>query len=316
MIQRYAAYFVCMPALGVSILAGSLLSRVPLALAATAVAAYVALGFWSRQADTPGADALTERIFTDASRAIRIVERGFRSLHPTLPHGSQVLVSVASSGLLGIDGTIQDGQALSTFYRDPTVRTLRPERRLPRPRAEFLFRIDGSQNVVEIDPDRGTTRSSAGTPDPDEMRAVTRTYARGLAATGETARSVSILKGLADGDPPELRSYDLRLAGMAYRAAGDDSAATRLIAEAPPLSREVALYDVAKVLAEPTSDAALDSCAYEAFGISPRDPEAMRHFMELFYGSLLVPQARHFAERLHELAPGDSESAAIRKELR
>jgi hypothetical protein len=227
-----------------------------------------------------------------------------------------VLVSVASSGLLGIDGTIQDGQALSTFYRDPTVRTLRPERRLPRPRAEFLFRIDGSQNVVEIDPDRGTTRSSAGTPDPDEMRAVTRTYARGLAATGETTRSVSILRRLADADPPELRSYDLRLAGMAYRAAGDDSAATRLIAEAPPLSREDALYDVAKVLAEPTSDAALDSCAYEAFGISPRDPEAMRHFMELFYGSLLVPQTRHFAERLQELAPGDSESAAIRKELR
>ncbi|HYQ89631.1 MAG TPA: hypothetical protein VEU09_08400, partial [Candidatus Binatia bacterium] len=197
MIQRWAAYFVCMPALGVALFFGVLLARVPLVLAAGVVAAYVGLGFWSRQIDTPGQDSLTERSFIDASRAIGEVEHGFRSLRPVFPPGSQVLVSVASSGLLGIDGTVHDGQALRTFYRDPTLRTLRPERRLPHPRSEFLYRITGARDVVEIDADRGSFRSSGANPDTEEVRAITRTYTRGLAATGEADRAARILGRLA-----------------------------------------------------------------------------------------------------------------------
>jgi len=227
-----------------------------------------------------------------------------------------VLVSVASSGLLGIDGTMHDGQALRTFYRDPTLRTLRPERRLAHPPAEFLYRITDSQKVVEIDPDRGTARSTIAAPDGEEIRAVTRTYARGLMATGETERSVRILSRLAATDGPESRSYDLRLAAMGRLADGDREGATRLLAGAPPLSPEGRLYGVAKVMAEPTARAGLDSCAYEAFGLSPSDPGVLRQLMEIFYGSLFVPQAVHFARRLQHAAPGDSESAAILRELK
>jgi hypothetical protein len=281
------------------------------------VAAYVGLGFWSRQIDTPGQDALTERSFIDASRAIGEVERGFRSLRPAFPRGSQVLVSVASSGLLGIDGTMHDGQALRTFYRDPTLRTLRPERRLPHPRSEFLYRITGARDVVEIDPDRGSFRSSgANPPDTEEVRAITRTYTRGLAATGEADRAVRILGRLAAGDEPALRSYDLRLAAMGLMNQGNAPGAKRLLEEAPPITREYALYCVSKVLSEPTGNAGLDSCAYAAFGVSFSDPEALRALMELYYASQFVPQAVHFARRLQEVAPGDSESAAILGELR
>ena len=316
MIQRWAAYFVCLPALGVAILAGICLARAPLVLAMGAAAAYVGLGFWSRPIDTPSADALTERSFVDASRAIGEVERGFRSLRPSFPPGSQVLVSVASSGLLGIDGTMHDGQALRTFYREPTLRTLRPERRLPRPRAEFLYRITGTRDVVEIDADRGTFRSSGSAPDTEEVRAVTRTFTRGLAASGEADRAARILGRLAAADGPELRSYDLRLAAMGQMNQGDASGAKRLLEEAPPITREYALYCVSKVMSEPSGSPGLDSCAYTAFGVSYSDPEALRSLMELYYASQFVPQAVHFARRLQELAPGDSESAAILGELR
>jgi len=315
LIQRFAGYFVCLPALGIALFLGALLARVPPAVTMAAVAAYVGLGFWSRAADTPDADALTERSFIDASRATRAVERGFRALRPTFPRESQVLVSVASSGLLGIDGTLHDGQALRTFYRDPTIRTLRPERRLAHPRAEFLYRITDARDVVEIDPDRGTARSSGAKPDDEEVRAVTRTYARGLAATGETGRSVRILSRLAATEDPSSRSYDLRIAAMGLLADGDVAGAKQLLGEAPALPPDVRLYGLSKVMAEPTARASLDSCAYVAFGISARDPDALRELMELFYGSLFVPQAVHFARRLLEVAPGDSESAAIVKEL-
>jgi hypothetical protein len=316
MIQRWAAYFVCMPALGVSLLFGMCLARAPAVLAMAVIAAYVGLGFWSRQIDTPSSDALTERAFIAASRAIGEVERGFRSLRPVFPRGSQVLVSVASSGMLGIDGTMHDGQALQAFYRDPTLRTLRPERRLPRQGAEFLFRITGALDVVEIDPDRGTFRSSGARPDAGEIRAITRTYARGLSASGEAGRASRVLGRLAAGDEPALKSYDLRLAAMGLMKEGNAPDAKRLLEEAPPISREYALYCVSKVMSEPTGSAGLDSCAYAAFGVSSSDPEALRALMELYYASQFVPQAIHFARRLQTVAPGDSESAAILGELR
>lgn len=315
LVHRWAAYFICLPAIGSSLLLGLLLSHVPLALATTAIAAYVGLGSWCRAVEVPGADALTERNFVEANRAIREVEGGFRKLHPTFPRESQVLVSVASSGMLGIHGTILDGQALRIWYRDATIRTLRPERRGARPRAEFLVRVTAALDVVEIDPDRGTSRGSGGSPDMEEVHAIIRTYARGLAASGETDRAVRILERLSAHDEESLRSYDLRLAAMALLANRDHDGAQRLLSKAPPISRESALYGVAKVMSEPTGRADLDSCAFPAFGLSPSDPETLRYFMEMYYASQFVPQAIHFARWLQEIAPADSESAEILREL-
>ncbi len=169
---------------------------------------------------------------------------------------------------------------------------------------------------MEIDADRGTFRSSGADPDTQEIRAITRTYARGLSASGEAVRAVRILGRLAASDEPALRSYELRLGAMGLRAEGDAAGARRLLAEAPPISRELALEDISKTMAEPTGRAGLDSCAYAAFGLSSSDPATLRALMELFYASLFVPQAVHFARRLQDVAPGDSESAAILKELR
>ena len=316
LVPRWAAYFACMPALGSSILLGVALSRLPTFAGMTVMALFVGLGIWSRYSDPPSADALTEKSFVAASRAIDGVERAFLKLHPSIPRSTQVLLSVASSGPLGIDATMHDGQAMRVWYRDRTLRTLRPERRLPHAGAEYLFRITSSREVVEIDPDRGATRSSGGSPDPGEVDAITRTYARGLAASGETERAERILGRLAAQDEPMLRSYDLRLAAMGRMMRGDRPGSARILAGAPAISREFALYCVSKVMAEPTGRAGLDSCAYAAFGLSSSDPETLRYLMDLFYASLFVPQAVQLARRLQEVAPGDSESAAILGELR
>jgi hypothetical protein len=226
-----------------------------------------------------------------------------------------VLVSVASSGPLGIDGTMHDGQALRLWYPDPTILTLRPERRRAPVAKEFLFRITSSQDVEEIDPDRGESRASGGDIDSYVTRAVTRTYARGLAASGESDRAIRILSRLAAQDEEALRSYDLRLAAIGPMALGQNRVAERLLALAPPITREFALYSVAKLMAEPTGRADVDSCAFPAFGLSSGDPDAVRHLMELFYASLFVPQAVQLARHLQTLAPGDSESAAILREM-
>ncbi len=311
LISRWVSYFVCMPALGTSIALGVALSRLPAVLAIGAIAVFVGLGFWTRYADRPPGDALTENRFVEASRATGEVERAFRRLHPLFPRGSQVLLSVASSGPLGIDFTMQDGQALRAWYRDPTILTLRPERRLPHRGPEYLFRITESRDVVEIDPDSGTFRSSGVRPDAEEMNAITRTYARGLTASGEPDRATRILSRLAAHDEPMLRSYDQRLSAMAALMKGDRTRAAGILADAPVIPREFALYAVSKILAEPTMRADLDGRAYEAFGLSSSDPEALRYLMRVFYGSLFVPQTVRLARRLQEVAPGDSESAAI-----
>jgi len=226
-----------------------------------------------------------------------------------------VLVSVASSGPLGIDGTMHDGQPLRIWYRDPTLRILRPERRVAHRGPEFLYRINGERDVVEIDPDRGTRRSSGGDLAEGEARAITRTYARGLAASGESARAIRILERLAAADGDSLRSYDLRLAAMALLAEQDSAGAARLLATAPPITRGFALTSVARVMAEPTGRAGLDSCAFAAFGISPSDPDAVRQLMETFYASLFVPQAIEAARRLQVISPGDSASAEVLRRL-
>jgi hypothetical protein len=292
-------------------LIGVLLSRIPTPAAAICLAVFAALGVSIRGSRNPSEDAMTERRLFEASSAIRRVEAGFRELHPTFPTRSQVFVSVASSGPLGIDGTMLDGQPLRIWYQDPTLEVLRPERGWTPRRKEFLFRITGERDVVEIDPDRGTLRSSGAAPDPEEMRAITRTYARGLAASGETARSIRILERLAAGDPPPLESYDLRLAAMAALASGDSADAAKSLGQAPPVTREFALECVARVMAQPTGRAELDSLAFQAFGVSSGDPDALRYLMNMFYSSLLVPQAIEFARRLQVVAPADSGSAEV-----
>ncbi|HET9252541.1 MAG TPA: hypothetical protein VFP58_10540 [Candidatus Eisenbacteria bacterium] len=315
-IHRWVAYYACLPAVGVAVIAGTLCARLPQAPALALVAAWLAMGIVTRGMDS-SSGILNERSFLEGGRAVRTVEQGFRRLHPSLPRGSQILASVASSGMLGIHGTLIDSQAPRVWYDDPTLRTLPPERRLPGRPSEILVRVTGDRRVVEILPDRLEYRASAAGPvDENEVRMVIRTYARGLAASGEAERSARILGTLAEREIPLVRSQDLRLAAMALAHAGEGERAERLVVDARPMPREQALDAIARVLAQPTRLPELDSTAYWAFGISPDDADALRTWMAMFYGSELYAQALHMAERLQRIRPGDSESAEVARKAK
>jgi len=315
-IQRWVAYYACLPALGMALFLGVLLARAPAAAVCAWLIAYLALGTWSRGVVDESGAMMTEQSFVAGSRAIRDLERGFRTLRPTLPRGSEILVSVASSKMVSIYGMLIKGKAPRIWYNDPTLQILTPETRLAGAPGEYLFRVTPARDVVEIQPDRIGYRSSRGQPEPeDELRAPIRSFARGLAASGETDRSVEILERLAEGDPNPTKSYDLRLAAMARLDAGERALADSLRLAAAPIPREYALDAIAKVKAEPTRRAELDSCAYWAFGISANDADAVRYWMAMFFGSEYYPQARDFARRLQALVPGDPESAEVLRRL-
>ncbi|HEU5311658.1 MAG TPA: hypothetical protein VFV24_09425, partial [Candidatus Eisenbacteria bacterium] len=240
-INRWVAYYACLPAAGIAIVLGALSARMPLIPALALLLAWLTMGIVTRGMES-SSGILNERSFLEGSRAGQTVQEGFRALHPALPKGSQVLVSVASSGMLGIHGTLVDGQSPRIWYGDPTLHTLTPERRLPDRPNEVLVRVTSEQRVIEILADRLEHRASDGSPvDEDEVHMVIRTYARGVAASGETERSARILTSLAERDRDAAsRSQDLRLAAMALRAGGEDARAESLLAAAPRMSRDLA----------------------------------------------------------------------------
>ena len=310
LVRVWARYYICLPAVGSACLIGILLSRVPRPVAAIALSLFALLGVHIRASEGLNGEIMTDRSFAEASQAIQHVETAFRKVAPTLPRGAQILVSVASSGPIGIDGTIHDGKAPQVWYRDRSLIVRRPQQRESHSGPEFLFRVTSDREVLEID-DRGSVRSSGGEVDRGEVKAILRTYARGLDASGETDRADSILTRLAAEDAEPDRSYDLRLAAMARFARSDSIGAKGILARAEPIPREYALYCLAKVLGEPTGNEAYDSAAFTAFGISSTDVNAMRYLMDLFYGSEIYPQAKELALRIQALAPGDPQSAQI-----
>lgn len=310
MVRVWARYYICLPAVGSACLIGILLSRVPRPIAAIGLSLFALLGLNIRASEGLNGESMTDRSFVEASRAIQRVETAFRKVEPTLPRGALLLVSVASSGPIGIDGTIHDGKAPQVWYRDRSLIVRRPQRRESHSGPEFLFRVTSDREVLEID-DRGSVRSSGGEVDREEVKAILRTYARGLGASGATDRADSILTRLAAEDQEPDRSYDWRLLAMAKFGDGDSTGARLILDRAQPISREVALYGLAKVMGEPTGNAAVDSSAFTAFGISPTDLDAMRYLMNLFYGSEIYPQAKRLALRIQALAPGDPQSAQI-----
>jgi hypothetical protein len=74
-------------------------------------------------------------------------------LRPTIPRGSQVLVSVASTGMLGVYQTLVANQALQAWYRDPGLVASTAEQRKAGFPADLLFRVRSTLDLVEIDPD-------------------------------------------------------------------------------------------------------------------------------------------------------------------
>ena len=318
LVKHWAPYYVSLPGIGAALLIGTLLSGGPRWVASALLVGFLLIGVWSRGLTAPQDAAFTERSFVEASRAIRLLEARFRELRPSLPHEGWIYLSIGQTGALGIFQTMLQGQAIRIWYGDPTIRTLQPQLREKSPHPELLFRITSSLDVVEIDPDRCLYRSGvAGAPlDPEDIGKPIRTFARGVAASGDWRRSARILERVAQLDSGADRVYDLRLGAMALFANGASHEAQQILSSEGPLSREGGIASIMKVLAEPTRSATLDSCAYQAFGISPSDPSAVRELMRGFRDNGYPAQALHFALRLEALVPGDPEAKAVIEESR
>ena len=311
LVGHWAPYYLALPGLGGALLLGVLLSRSSFPFVALVLSGYLVLGVWCRGVADPETLAFTEENFLAGSRATRDVERHFKTLYESLPPGSHLLVSVAQTGTLGVAQTMHQGQAPRIWYGDPSLETLHPMQRRDATRPQFLFRVMSDLHVLEIDPDSIRFRSSGGTqPHPDEVGRTIRSYARGIAATGESDRAVRILERLGHVDGGLLYDYDLRLAAMIRYAEGRVVEAETLKARSPLIPREFAIDMVGKVFAEPT-DPKIDSCAYWAFDVSPTDTSAVARLMRLFRDGGYHDQACDFARRMRQLAPRDAESIEI-----
>jgi len=318
-VRPWATYFAALAVPGFALLAGLCLAPLPPRVTTAILAGFLLLGVWQRGMDDRGnGRVITEQRFADASLATRTVRANFRELMPEIPAGARVLLSVAGTGTLGIHQTLQDGQALRHWYRDPSLTTVQPEwKREPRrneteappgPGAsgELLVRVASDLQVIEIDPMTSRFRSKGAYPDREEIAKPIRSFARGIAASGATDPAVWILERMATADSTRLRSYDLRLAAQILMSAHRDAEAAHLLGLAPPLERWVALDMAGKVYAEPTHDPRLDALAFRPFGVSLDDPEALRYLIGQYRAGGYHRPARALAERLERIVPGDS----------
>lgn len=312
LVRHWAPYFACIPAVGTSLLLGPVLAKQGKLTAIAVLATFLMLGVWYRGAYAEREPILSERAMDEASHAVRSVRGNFEKLFPTFPKGSQVLVSAGATGIRGIQTALIDGQALSLWYRDPTLRTaLTRERRSGAP-AEYLVRVSDNLDVLAIDPDSLRVRSAMGASlDLAEIDPPLNTYARAVAAGGDTDRAVRVMNGLSGIESGDLIAYNNRLSASFLLAAGRQRQADSILSSTAPFPQNVARTLVLRLLADASKSEPLDTAAFEAFGLSSTDPETIRWIMLELQKSGSMAQAAWFAEKLGRLAPGDAQSAEV-----
>jgi hypothetical protein len=311
-LRIWLPYLACLAAIGSALWIGILLGRAPAAVAAVAFVAYLGLGVWSRGMNVHDEPIWTERTFVEASEAARRLERNWKELRSELPRGAQISLSVATTGRLGISQTMFEGRALRIWYSDSTLVTVLPERHRKSGRPELLGRITSDLSVVEIDPDRIAFRwAGSDSLDPSEIARPIRAYWRGAAASGEVDRAVEGLLRLASQEGKVLSAYDRLLAADLLLAAGRTEGAERILHSTAAFPRTMAVDMVKKLLAETSGNAAQDSSAFPALGLSASDPDVARYMMRALGAEGHERQALHFARRLQDVKPGDMESAEM-----
>jgi len=310
LIRHWAPYFAFIPAIGLTIFLGPLLAIQRTAVVVVVLAGFLLLGIHYRGITSEQEPVWTERVFAEAARAANVVRANFRSTLPTIPRESQMVVSVSSTGIRGIYSTMIDGQALRVWYGDPTLQTVSTQTRRHGASTEYLVRVTSDLDVIAIDFDAGQIRTTTGTrPASTEIGRPILNYARAVAAEGNTDRALRITRFLVDSPTTEI--YARRLAAMILLAAGRRDESSRLLSATPVPPREVALDFVWTMLKEASYDQRLDEAAFEAFGLSSSDPEAIRWVMRAFQKEGSLGQAAWYGQRLLQLDPDDRESAEL-----
>ena len=302
-VRHWFPYYAVIGGIGSAFLLALVLSRAPVWAAAMAITCLLFMGVWSRTLEVDP-DLPSEQNFRTASEVLGRIREGFHKLRPTLPLHSQVVVSVQARGSGGAYWQTYVLQPLQVWYEDPTLQTVRPEARTATTGPEFLFLITPGLDVVEIDPQTLSARSSGEDPDYAYCERAVRAYALGLFGSGEADRAAQLLIGM-----PELsanmENAHHRLAAALLLASGRKAEADSVLRALPPVSREYALSTLTAFLAEPLRGSPIDSFALATFGIADDDDSADRHLMEWFEREKYHASALRFAERLGRKHPED-----------
>jgi hypothetical protein len=306
MIRGWSPYYATFPALGLSMIAGVLLATLTIRAQMVALAIYFTLGMWSR-GDIKNLGETAEPNFRVVSSALRQVESGFRKLYPSFPHGTQVVLSVQARGA-GVYTHMYLFQVLRIWYRDRSIRALRPEETRPTTGPEVLAVVTPDRDVIDINPRTLAARSASGKdPDYNVCEGAVRAYAMGLAGSGATNPAVQILLHMPEVNVG-LASVHRRMAAMFLIADGRAREAQAVLDSTVALPREIALADLNAVLAEQPNGRTFDDAALRAFGIAFDDADALRHLMRWFTQMNYAEAAIRFAHRLQELRLGDREA--------
>jgi hypothetical protein len=312
LVRHWAPYFAFIPATALAIFLGPLLSRRPAILVVPVLSVFLLLGIRYRGLSTGEEPVWTELLFAESSDAIRMVRGNLKTIFPTFPKGTQVVMSVSSTGVRGIQSTLIGGQALSVWYRDPTLRTVSTLQRQPGAPVEYLVRVTSDLDVIAIDPETARIRTTSPYETGlDEIGRPIVNYSRAVAAGGDTDRAVRIAENLASMESGYGVDFNHRLSAMFLLAAGRREKAAPILARATAFSREDALAVVHRLLSEASTSESLDLAAFEAFGLSRTDPEAIRSVMRTFVREKAVGQAAWYAQALCRLLPGDPEGIGV-----
>lgn len=312
LVRHWSPYFACLPALGAAMFLGPALARRHRLIALIALSMFLLFGAWSRGVRAEREWILSEPVMVESAEAVQEVRANFQRLFPTFPKGSQVVTSIVTRGSRGIRSALIDGQALSLWYQDPTLRTVVTMQRRPSASAEYLVRVTNDLDLIAIDPDtqgiRTTMRTSPGLSEIDPPIV---SYARAVAAAGDTNRGVRILEGLSRMESGELIDYNRRLMGSMLLAVGRRSEADSILGAAALFPEDFARALVLRLLSEASPSESLDLAAFEAFGLSAADPASIRWVMRQLSKEGSLAQAAWYAQRLGDLVPGDAESAVL-----
>jgi hypothetical protein len=314
MIHGWAPYYAAFPAVGFAMIAGVFLAGFPLRSQLLAAGLYLALGLWCR-GDVRDPREFTESNFRGVSAALRKVEAAFIRIYPSFGPNTQVLLSVQARGAGGIYIHMYSYQVLRLWYRDRTLRAVRPEARTKAEGPELLTVITRDRDVIDINPLTLAARTASGrNPDYQSCETAMRAYAMGLAGSGETSKAAHVMLRLPEINAG-LQSAHRRVAAMFLYSEGRDREAEAILDSTMVLPREVTLENLHALLAEQPPQRSYDLEALRAFGVSPTDTVALRALMRWFAEKKYAEVAIRFADRMDRLQPGDLEAATIRKEM-
>ncbi len=308
MVRHWELYYVCLAALGSSLLLAFALSRLPVWLAGASILAFLALGVWCRGMDL-GPGVPTERSLRPSSERLRRAQSALRALRPKLDAPAQVYISVLAPEEKILPVHLFRFQALRAWYRSPSIDTMHPEWRRPSPAAEYLFWVGADLSVHEIDTRTLKMRSAGPEGSRAEYCATLRAYAQGLAGSGMPDRGVEVLLRTQVGDEYEA-VYNRRLAAALLLAEGREGDAERVLRGAPTFTVEDAVDAAGRLVANP-SRRDLDRPLLAAMGLSSDAAEDVRAVMRWLAMNRSRTATIRFARRLLTMLPGDPEAEAV-----